>query len=273
MYYARLTPGSVSCGYRERDGALYLSTAQVREPTARGSVEGFSADSRVRLLQRAVSLPWPDAVGPAGIGMLTFTFPAVFPTDGKVVKAIWQRLYSRWVRHYGVPKGMWKQEFQRRGAPHFHAFLGMPEEEDLLLAWLLKAWYESVGSGDERHLYNGVNISRWRWGSLGGNAAKVGEYFARHGAKGWQSYQNELPEGYTSPGRWWGVWGRSVGFRPVEKEVEFGSAEDYFAFRRLTRVLQEKNRGRPGKRGGLAKGAWALSVDGLTTGRRWLEGA
>jgi len=202
--------------------------------------------------------------------MVTFTYPAVFPTDGRVVKKHWERLYARWTRRYGVPKGMWKMEFQDRGAPHFHAFVGMPEDEDSLRVRLLDAWYDCVGSGDERHLARGVDISRWRWGSLGENAGKVGEYFARHGAKGWRSYQNELPDGYTSPGRWWGVWGGTAGFRPVEEELHFACRQDYVGFRRLTWTLQEKNRGRSVSKGGRHKGAWTTSVDGLTTGARWL---
>jgi hypothetical protein len=201
--------------------------------------------------------------------LVTLTYPSAFPTDGLVVKAQLERLYARWKRHYGVPKGMWKQEFQKRGAPHFHCFVGLPEPEDELRAWLLDAWFQAVGSGDERHLYNGVDVSRWRWGTLGENRARVGEYFARHGAKGWQSYQNELPQGYTSPGRWWGVWGASAGFVPVERELVFEIREDYFRFRRLTWALQEKNRNRKARKGGRDKGAWTLSVDGLASGLRW----
>jgi hypothetical protein len=204
--------------------------------------------------------------------MVTLTYPSVFPKDGKVVKAHLERFYARWKRYYGAPKGMWKLEFQQRGAPHFHCFVGLPEAEDELRAWLLEAWYGCVESGDERHLFNGVDISVWRWGTLGQNRSKVGMYFARHGAKGWRSYQNELPPGYTSPGRWWGVWGRSAGFVPVEQEVVFDSRAEYFQFRRLTWVLQEKNRGRKPRKGGRDKGGWTLSVDGISNGGRWAAG-
>ena len=197
--------------------------------------------------------------------MVTLTYPSEFPTDGQVVKAHHERLYQRWTRHYGKPQGMWKQEFQERGAPHFHCFVGLPEQEDPLRAWLLRAWYECVGSGDERHLYNGVDISRWRWGTLGENRSKVGLYFARHGAKGWKSYQNELPDGYTSPGRWWGVWG----LRPVE-HVVLCDRDEYMNHRRLTWTLQEKNRGRKPRKGGRHKGAFTLSADGIGTGLRWV---
>ena len=158
--------------------------------------------------------------------------------DGRVVKSHWERLYRRWTLRYGKPMGMWKLEFQQRGAPHFHLFAGLPEDEDLLRAALLEDWYECVGSGYEPHLYNGVDISRWRWGTLGENRSHVGEYFARHGAKGWKSYQNELPQGFTSPGRFWGVWG----LKPVEYALEVDWAE-YVRLRRLTWALQEKNRG------------------------------
>lgn len=271
-YFAVITPGSIRCGVEHVRSAVSQYDGGVSGESVRGRIEGFSADSRVRLLQRAVSLPWSDAVGAGGIGMVTFTYPAVFPTDGRVVKAQWDRLYARWVRHYGVPEGMWKMEFQGRGAPHFHVFVGLPEAEDELRAWLLTAWYESVGSGDERHLYNGVDISRWRWGTLGQNAGKIGEYFARHGAKGWKSYQNQLPEGFTSPGRWWGVWGKSEGFVPVEEVYEFADRQRYFNFRRVTWTLQEKNRGRAVRKGGRDRGAWSVSADGLTNGRRLLVG-
>lgn len=264
VYYARLTPGSIQVGVYRRD-------AEGGSRAVRGAVEGFSAGSRMRLLRRALSLPWEEAVGPGGIGMVTLTYPGVFSTDGRVVKRQLERLYGRLLRRYGVPKGMWKLEFQRRGAPHFHIFMGLPEDEEVFLAWLLEAWYESVASGDERHRREGVDISRWRWGTLGENRARVGEYFARHGAKGWESYQNELPEGYTSPGRWWGVWGGSVGFRPVEEELVFRSLAEYYEFRRLVWALQEKNRRRRPKKGGRDKGAWTQSADGLVTGERWMR--
>ena len=177
------------------------------EMVTRGLINGFSGDSRERLRRRAVSLPWEEAVGAGGVGMVTLTYPEPFPTDGRVAKAQLKRLYERWRQRYGKPMGMWKMEFQGRGAPHFHCFVGLPEPEEEFRAWLLRQWYEVVGSEDERHLFHGVDISRWRWGTLGENRARVGEYFGRHGAKGWKSYQNRVPEGYISPGQFWGVWG------------------------------------------------------------------
>jgi len=197
--------------------------------------------------------------------MVTLTYPEVFPTDGQVAKVHLKRFYERWRTHYGTPMGMWKLEFQERGAPHFHCFVGLPESEDELRAWLLRQWFEVVGSGDERHLFHGVDISRWRWGSLGENRARVGEYFARHGAKGWQSYQNRVPLGYVSPGQFWGVWG----IKPAVEVIPLARRE-YVQHRRLTWALDGKNRQRKVRKGGGDNGAFTRSVDGHRTGSRWV---
>lgn len=269
FYWMEQTPGSIQVRASQYDPLVRRRSAALggEGVGTRGRIAGFSGDSRERLLRRAVSLPWEEAVGPGGIGMVTFTYPQVFPTDGQLAKAQLKRMYERWRARYAKPKGMWKMEFQRRGAPHFHCFVGLPEPEDDLRAWLLGQWYEVVGSGDERHLYNGVDISRWRWGTLGENRSRVGEYFARHGAKGWKSYQNRVPEGYVSPGQFWGVWG----LKPLVVVTALGR-EEYWEQRRLTWMLDGKKRGRKPRKAGRDKGAFSLSVDGIETGRRWLGG-
>lgn len=273
FYWMEVSPGSVQLRTSKYDPTEARPTpsrvggvdeAGDNGPT-RGRINGFSADSRERLFRRAVSLCWEEAVGAGGIGMVTFTYPEVFPTDGQLAKAHLKRLYERWRRRYGKPRGMWKMEFQGRGAPHFHCFVGLPESEDELRAWLLRQWYEVVGSGDERHLFHGVDISRWRWGTLGESRARVGEYFARHGAKGWTSYQNRVPEGYVSPGQFWGVWG----LKPAVEVTPLGRGE-YVWHRRLTWALDGKNRQRKVRKGGGDRGAFAVSVDGRRTGRRWV---
>jgi len=263
------TPGSIQVRASKYDPLVVRAVSSdvggESGRSTRGRINGFSSDSRERLLRRAVSLPWEGAVGAGGIGMVTFTYPAIFPKDGRVAKAQLKRLYERWRVRYSVPQGMWKMEFQERGAPHFHCFLGLPEEEEQLWAWLLGQWYEIVGSCDERHLYHGVDISRWRWGTLGESRSRVGEYFARHGAKGWKSYQNRVPEGYVSPGQFWGVWG----LKPDVHVVPL-SRREYVHQRRLTWTLDGKNRGRSARKGGGDKGAFSLSVDGMQTGDRWV---
>ncbi len=273
FYWMEVSPGSVqlrSSMYDPTKGPPKPSRVGGREEPdesarLRGRIRGFSLDSRERLYRRALSLQWEDAVDVGGIGMVTLTYPERFPTDGRVSKAHLKRFYERWRSRYGKPRGMWKMEFQQRGAPHFHLFVGLPETEDELRAWLLRQWYEAVGSGDERHLFHGVDISRWRWGALGESRARVGEYFARHGAKGWQSYQNRVPVGYVSPGQFWGVWG----LEPAVDVIPLAWGE-FVQHRRLTWTLDGKRRKRKVRKGGGDRGAFALSVDGHRTGGRWV---
>lgn len=269
FYWMEATPGSIQLRTSQYDPLVDRCQRAIGghdDTGTRGRINGFSSDSRERLLRRAVSLPWDEAVGAGGIGMVTFTYPAVHPMDGRVAKAHLKRLYERWRVRYSVPRGMWKMEFQERGAPHFHCFMGLPEREDELRAWLLGQWFEIVNSGDRRHLYHGVDIARWRWGSLGENRSRVGQYFARHGAKSWKSYQNRVPDGYSSPGQFWGVWG----LKPAIRMVPLNRAE-YVKHRRLTWALDGKNRGRKPRKAGRDKGAFSLSVDGFRTGARWVE--
>lgn len=273
FYWMEVSPGSVQMRSSKYDPTKpapkpsRVGGVDERDESAhvRGRIRGFSSDSRERLYRRALSLRWEDAVDVGGIGMVTLTYPEVFPTDGQVAKAHLKRFRERWRCRYGKPRGMWKLEFQQRGAPHFHLFVGLPESEDELRAWLLQQWYEAVGSGDERHLYHGVDISRWRWGALGESRARVGEYFARHGAKGWQSYQNRVPVGYVSPGQFWGVWG----LEPAVDVIPLAWGE-FVQHRRLTWTLDGKSRERKVRKGGGDRGAFALSVDGHRTGGRWV---
>ena len=53
----------------------------------------------------------------------------LFPRSGRVVKEHLWAFKKRWFRRWGAyPVGVWKLEFQRRGAPHFHLYVGRPAE-------------------------------------------------------------------------------------------------------------------------------------------------
>ncbi len=51
--------------------------------------------------------------------MMTLTYPAVFPADGKRVKADLNRFLT-WMRRHHPGDYLWFLEFQKRGAPHVH---------------------------------------------------------------------------------------------------------------------------------------------------------
>jgi hypothetical protein len=63
--------------------------------------------------------------------MITYTLPgdwlAVTP-DAAAAARIWNRYRTMWADYFGTkPRCIWKREFQRRGAPHWHEWTVVPE--------------------------------------------------------------------------------------------------------------------------------------------------
>lgn len=123
--------------------------------------------------------------------MVTLTYPAEFPTNGREVKkhlnTFLQRLRRRNISY------LWFLEWQRRGAPHFHVLIS--HLGDLSTKSISEAWYKIVGSGDEKHLRAGTNLKRMTK-SDGGK-----RYAVKYASK---RYQKWVPEGFTNVGRLWG---------------------------------------------------------------------
>jgi hypothetical protein len=167
---------------------------------ARSCVTGFSWASRRRLLRAIGAIQW-GAVGSRWF--LTLTYPAVFPTDGRECKRHLDIFRRRLCRKYGRPLVLvWKMEFQRRGAVHFHILL--PAVAGVALVdfqrWCSQAWYEVVQSGDAAHLLAGTNVQE--------AVSDCSRYMAY--ALKEKDSQNDVPPEFTNPGRFWGIWG----FRP-----------------------------------------------------------
>jgi hypothetical protein len=120
---------------------------------------------------------------------------------------------KRWLKRHGVSRGFWFYEFQKRGAPHFHAFISSFPRGGVDA--ISRAWYQIVNSGDEKHL-------AWHNGQLSGrkclevmrNPLAASVYATKYAAK---MNQKEVPEGFENVGRFWGQWGD---FRPVWKWVQ-----------------------------------------------------
>ena len=157
----------------------------------RGEITKFSRASQ-RRLKLAARNPSEDFKH-----MLTCTYPAEFPTDGRKVKRDLAAM-RKWLVRRGV-SGLVCLEFQERGAPHFLFLLtgGRIPKKDIATAW-----YTIVGSGDEKHLKYGTRIEaiRYKWAA------------ARYIQKGIESYtakfdQKGVPEEYRSVGRFWSRFG------------------------------------------------------------------
>jgi hypothetical protein len=196
-----------------------LKSAMIPRPnqvaSARGPITRFSAAARKRLVELLASI---NQGRTARLPLfVTLTYPGVWPDD----PGTWKRHLDSWckrlARRFTRTSAVWKLEFQSRGAPHFHLLVFGPGW--INAGWLARTWYETVGSGDPRHLVAGTQVVRVKsWRGVMFYAAK---YLGKVGQD----------RSLVGVGRFWGVVGRE--FLPIELieiPLTFGQ---FFALRRL----------------------------------------
>lgn len=95
-----------------------LGLAGKRGGGKRSNVTVFSSASRFRLLQKFATVK--------GNGLksvfLTLTYGQAFPSPSEAKRHL-DNFLKRIRRHYENVSGIWRMEFQKRGAPHFHIIL------------------------------------------------------------------------------------------------------------------------------------------------------
>jgi len=198
----------------------------------RGRVRGFSRQSRKRLLD-LLNMVNTDALS-QGLFM-TLTYPDLFPEKPERWKRDLDVFLKRMKRAYPGAVLVWRLEWKERlsgqnagqVAPHFHIIaLSVPW---LDLRWLAEAWYETVGSGDERHLGAGTQAQRIR------NRRGILYYASKYMSK-----PAESPEFWT--GRVWGVVGRDL--LPVILVTFELTWSQFYRVRRVLRGWLERKLGR-----------------------------
>lgn len=148
---------------------------------------GFSVKSRRRLMQTLSRVKRSET--PI---FLTLTYPGQYSSDPKRWKRDLDCFWRRLVRRYPHASAIWKLEFQKRGAPHYHIFVwGVPYA--YLRGFVAVNWFEVVGSGDIRHLQAGTRVEYLR--SVRGTFYYAGKYISKSEAA------------IEDVGRWWGVLG------------------------------------------------------------------
>lgn len=255
-------------GCRRHDGpALRMDFAGERS----AKIRSWSAKSRNAMRLRLASLDYAplfvnffgDETVPA---MVTLTYPgdweAVAPSNAAVRRHV-EQLRLRWNRAWanqGNPfVGVWKREFQRRGAPHYH-FLIVPPIDPTFREWLSETWAEIVGAawcGEEcwksfdgrlvkglaccergRHVVAGTGVD-FREGARAVDPRRLALYFAKHGGYSAKEYQNEGPASWLAAGgvgRFWGV----IGLEPATATVEVDQATAQALARVLRRLERTK---------------------------------
>lgn len=209
----------------------------------------WTMKSRAKMLERFATLDYSPFKDPSSIvAMITLTYPAewtsVAPTSASAKRHL-SMLRKRFEREFARPFfALWKMEFQRRGAPHFHLIAPIPKGNEFR-TWLSKAWTEIVNHPDiserDKHLLAGTGVDKAK-GILANTPQKISYYFSKHSSanKGLKEYQNTPPPEWImagSVGRFWGYWNLDTAI----VDVNVPEAEALFVARTLRR-WQRANR-------------------------------
>lgn len=267
-----IAPGVVSMSWpdvarRERTAERAQETARKRaeemaryllehgrlpeDPEPERVVTEWSRKSRARMTRRLAELDYGPLLRMGlRLPMTTLTYPgdwlAVAPT-GKAVKRHLEVFRRRFERAWGFAYvGIWKLEFQRRGAPHLHLWGPEPEgtagELRRLTAtryrpavgdgltyrdWLSVVWADIVDHPDpeqrRRHQLAGTAVD-FREGERMRDPRRLAVYFTKHGSFSAKEYQHQVPEAWSEPGagpgRFWGYWGLHPATAGVELHPE-----------------------------------------------------
>ena len=209
----------------------------------------WSNKSRAKMLERFSTLDFtPFAEDASIIAFLTLTYPSdwltVAPTSQSAKRHL-SMLRKRFEREFSRPFfALWKMEFQRRGAPHFHLLAPIPKGSDFK-TWLSITWTEIVDHPDalerSKHLQAGTGVDKAK-GIAADTAQRISYYFSKHSSanKGPKEYQNTPPEEWVEAGavgRFWGYWGLEV----ATVSMRFSKSDSLFIARTLRR-WQRANR-------------------------------
>lgn len=238
-----------------------------RDYVRAGVIREWSGKSRQNMLRTVAGLDLrPLMASGDPLGMVTLTLPgewlSVAP-DNDSWQVLVRKFRKRFERAHGRPLvGLWKKEFQRRGAPHLHILCGVPAmtvhhpkrvlraprigvfgtdwTESRFELWLSEAWAAVVDHKDPvhraRHLAAGTGVD-FSKSPFMNDGVSLARYFLKHGSKTMddKEYQHSVPEAWAEgAGRFWGTWGLSV----VAAGARVSEDEGY----RVKRVLRRWDR-------------------------------
>lgn len=212
----------------------------VHNGNRRQAVTRFSENSRRRLMRKLATVKTGEL--PC---FVTLTYPDswTYHDDPHMWKTTLKRFEARFRRRFEAGAYLWRLEVvprksgERLGelSPHYHLLVfGVSYAQ--LREFVPVAWYEAVGTGDEKHLQAGVQVARVhsRRGVMAYASKAVGRTMGAEMGKTVQAQAGRV-------GRWWGVAMRE-NFEAVVSAVkaldltEQEAVQLLRAFRRLSKV-------------------------------------
>ena len=163
----------------------------------RQKIQEWSASSRARFKQFMAKL---NAEALSKAVLVTLTYPADFPAPEqfRIYKNHLRVFCQALARRYPNAAGVWKLEFQTRGAAHYHlVVLGLSGEPLAdLRAWCSARWYELAHDGDRHQGKACCQVDPVK--SKGGIMNYMGKYLSKS--------DQTRPGDFT--GRYWGAFNK-----------------------------------------------------------------
>lgn len=200
----------------------------------RGTIDGFSAMSRRRLMERIIRIEWArqQAV------FITLTYPGEYSRDPVQWKRDLNR-FRQWL--VGSPQlafqwAIWRLEFQKRGAPHYHLVVGCAARPYIasFRNEVRSAWSLILDLAATAGHYARVDVQAVDYKEADGPGPLL-DYLAKYVGKRQPTRRGADPETGEIPpcGRVWGQWGEPPLAPPATLKL---TAHGYVTFvRRLRR--------------------------------------
>lgn len=212
----------------------------------RKTITKWSNKSRSNMVSRLLTLDYsPLFEDPNSEPVfITLTYPheweSVVP-NGSAFKAHIKELRARYYNDFREDLiGLWKMEFQRRGAPHLHILTSITYNHADLREWLSWTWADIVNHPDPiekaKHEAAGTGVDSWPEFPRD-KANLIAVYFSKHSSpnkKSVKDYQHNVPQLWKEAddvGRFWGYWG----LEPAEVKTQISESDSLFIKRTLRR--------------------------------------
>lgn len=209
------------------NGMFQIKVPSVQPPelanTKRGKVAGFSAASRKRMMEKLAQWRLKRRVY-----FVTLTYHEEWSRDWQGWKRDLDVMIKRLGRRFPDLEGLWRLEFQKRGAPHFHLIITSNHAEyDDLKAVITQGWSEIAHRNSEHQGKYATNIRPVNLVSRRHAMHYCAKYMAKESSAQIDTATGEITQRET--GRCWGTWGDIDTSPVIVHRVSLGQIEDFRA--------------------------------------------